>query len=197
MVLTSLSCMPLKTPKAHRGRSYRETPPCGVLEGFLLGLLRSTSVICIQSGNSRFCSRPRGKKSPKKIRANGSNARKTKKKTKKHKNTPKKQQKHQKTPKNHQFFFSRLRAKNKSQRKKKKEPFPMAPPGPSNRGNSRSVCIAMAVACGVSLLWWIVPLPWHGGTASVMNCELRRAKTYKLWSRRAVALWHGAMFNSA
>ena len=36
--------MPHKTPTAHRGRIYDETtPPCGVLEGFLLHLLRSTS----------------------------------------------------------------------------------------------------------------------------------------------------------
>ena len=38
------SRMPHKTPTAHRGRIYDETtPPCGVLEGFLLHLLRSTS----------------------------------------------------------------------------------------------------------------------------------------------------------
>ena len=63
---------------------------------------------------------PRGKKPKKKFRAN---ARKTKKNAQKHKNTPKKQQKHQKTPKNTKKttnFFSRLRAKNKSQRQKKK-----------------------------------------------------------------------------
>ena len=38
------SRMPHKTPTAHRGRINDETtPPCGVLEGFLLHLLRSTS----------------------------------------------------------------------------------------------------------------------------------------------------------
>ena len=67
---------------------------------------------------------------------------KRKKNTQKHKNTPKKHQKQQKTPKKHQFlFFSRLRAKNKSQRQQKKS-IPMAPPGPSNRENSRSASAA-------------------------------------------------------
>ena len=39
------SRMPLKTPTAHRGRIYRETPPCGVLERFLLHLLCFTSAL--------------------------------------------------------------------------------------------------------------------------------------------------------
>ena len=38
-----VSACPIQTSTAHRGRIYRETPPCGVLEGFLLHLLRSTS----------------------------------------------------------------------------------------------------------------------------------------------------------
>ena len=58
-----------------------------------------------QSGNSRFCSRPDRKKRIF-FRAN---ARKTKNKTKKHKNTPKKAQKHPKRRKNTQLLFALTR----------------------------------------------------------------------------------------
>ena len=71
-------------------------------------------------------------------------------KTPKSTKTPPKNNKNTKnTPKKHQAFFSHSRAKNKSQRNKK-NPIPMAPPGPSNRGNSRSarcgrVCVSFII----------------------------------------------------
>ena len=87
-----------------------------------------------QSGNSRVFSRPRGEKATQKNRAN---ARKTKKK---HQKAQKHPQKTTKTPKNTKKtpIFFRAYARKISPNAKKKKPIPMAPPGPSNRKNSRS-----------------------------------------------------------